>query len=76
MLRQKDSDIQKMLKLFTFLPLPEVEAIVNKHEAKPEARYGQERLAEQVLLFTHKIIIQFDLREKWTFYGTSFYWEA
>ena len=64
MLRQKDSDIQKMLKLFTFLPLPEVEAIVNKHEAKPEARYGQERLAEQVLLFTHKIIIQFDLREK------------
>ena len=48
MLRQKDSDVQKMLKLFTFLPLPEVEAIVNKHEAKPEARYGQERLAEQV----------------------------
>ena len=53
MLRQQDIDVPRMLKLFTFLPLPEIEAIVRKHEAKPDLRYGQERLAEQVTLLLH-----------------------
>ena len=41
MLNQKDTDMPKMLKMFTFLPLPEVEALLRKHEAKPENRYAQ-----------------------------------
>jgi len=53
MMRQNDVDVVRMLKLFTFLPLPEIEAIVNKHDKKPHLRYGQERLAEQVTLLLH-----------------------
>jgi tyrosyl-tRNA synthetase len=42
-----DADVERFLKLFTFLDLAEIEAIAAAHAARPEARLGQQRLAEE-----------------------------
>ncbi|KAH9503993.1 hypothetical protein Btru_067507 [Bulinus truncatus] len=48
-----DSDVEKFLKLFTFLPLEEIEAIMLKQNRSPENRIGQKKIAEQVTLLVH-----------------------
>jgi tyrosyl-tRNA synthetase len=40
-----DADVSRYLKAFTLMELEEIEEIVQQHEAAPERRYGQERLA-------------------------------
>eukprot|EP00057_Strongylocentrotus_purpuratus_P030360 XP_781450.3 PREDICTED: tyrosine--tRNA ligase, mitochondrial [Strongylocentrotus purpuratus] len=52
-IRMHDNDVEKSLKLFTFLPLQDIDAVVRKHKAKPEKRKAQRLLAEQVLLLVH-----------------------
>ncbi|XP_063961290.1 tyrosine--tRNA ligase, mitochondrial-like [Lytechinus pictus] len=52
-IRMHDNDVEKSLKLFTFLPLQDIDAVIRKHKAKPEKRKAQRLLAEQVLLLVH-----------------------
>ncbi|KAK6482817.1 tyrosine--tRNA ligase [Huso huso] len=51
--RQLDSNAQRYLKLFTFLPLPEIEHIMDQHGREPEKRGAQKRLAAEVTKLVH-----------------------
>ncbi|KAL0109397.1 hypothetical protein PUN28_014459 [Cardiocondyla obscurior] len=51
--RTKDSDVEKFLKLFTFLPLNKINEIMASHKNCPEIRRAQKLLAEQVTLLVH-----------------------
>lgn len=51
--RTKDSDVEKFLKLFTFIPLHKIKEIVDAHMKNPEERIAQKLLAEQVTLLVH-----------------------
>ncbi|XP_063240808.1 tyrosine--tRNA ligase, mitochondrial isoform X1 [Bacillus rossius redtenbacheri] len=53
LVRVRDSDVERMLKLFTFKPLASVAALMELHQAQPEQRTAQKRLAEQVTLLVH-----------------------
>lgn len=44
-----DSDIERFLKLFTFLDFSEIENILLKHNERPELHYWQEQLAKYVV---------------------------
>lgn len=51
--RTKDSDVQKLLNLFTFLPLGRINEIIQAHKIYPERREAQKILAQQVTLLVH-----------------------
>ena len=44
-----DADVEKYLRAFTLLEIPEIEAIIAEHQEKPELRYGQKQLAKYVI---------------------------
>lgn len=48
-----DRDVDRFLRLFTFLPLDEVERIVAAHADEPHLRGGQRRLAEEATRIVH-----------------------
>jgi len=48
-----DSEVMKLLKTFTFLPRPEIEALEAEHFAAPERRVAQRALADQVTALIH-----------------------
>ena len=48
-----DADVERFLKLFTFLPLDEVAATVAAHAADPSARHGQRVLAREATRIVH-----------------------
>ncbi|GAO99135.1 tyrosine--tRNA ligase [Fructobacillus ficulneus] len=50
---QRDEDVVKYLKYFTFLTPAEIEALAKEVEENPGARLGQKRLAEEVTTFVH-----------------------
>lgn len=52
-IRTKDSDVEKFLKLFTFLTLDKINEIVDEHMKNPERRTAQKLLAQQVTLLVH-----------------------
>ncbi|KAK0087817.1 hypothetical protein PV325_014001 [Microctonus aethiopoides] len=52
-IRTADSDVEKLLKLFTFLSLKEINKIMESHKAEPEKREAQRILADQVTLLVH-----------------------
>lgn len=52
-LNQEDADVERFLKLFTFLPLDEIAAIGQRHRADPGKREGQRRLAAEVTALVH-----------------------
>ncbi|KAL7736589.1 hypothetical protein ACLKA6_015228 [Drosophila palustris] len=52
-MRMPDSEVEKLLKLFTFIPLPEVEQLMQEHAKEPEKRKAQTLLAEDVTLLVH-----------------------
>ncbi|XP_049869123.1 tyrosine--tRNA ligase, mitochondrial [Pectinophora gossypiella] len=51
--RTKDSEVEKLLKLFTFYSLGEIKDIMFKHQKHPEERYPQQCLADQVTTLVH-----------------------
>ncbi|XP_036331579.1 tyrosine--tRNA ligase, mitochondrial isoform X2 [Rhagoletis pomonella] len=51
--RMPDSEVEKLLHLFTFIPLPEVEQLMREHGREPEKRKAQTILAEDVTLLVH-----------------------
>ncbi len=48
-----DRDVEKLLKLYTFLPIDEINAIMNEHNARPENRIAQKKLALEVTATVH-----------------------
>ena len=52
-MRLPDKEISSMLKYFTFLPMGEIEMVVEKHDLAPEKRIGQTCLAKNVTLLVH-----------------------
>lgn len=52
-IRTKDSDVEKLLKLFTFYTLGEIKDIMFKHKEHPEERYPQTCLADQLTTLVH-----------------------
>jgi tyrosyl-tRNA synthetase len=50
---QEDRDVERLLKLFTFSQLEEIDAVVRAHAAEPEKRTAQRLLARQVTEFVH-----------------------
>ena len=52
-LNATDADVVKWIKIFTLLPLQEIEEILQQHEAAPHLRIAQKRLAEEVTKFVH-----------------------
>ncbi|EIM82995.1 uncharacterized protein STEHIDRAFT_102490 [Stereum hirsutum FP-91666 SS1] len=51
--RTADEDVLRYLKLFTLLPLSEIEAIMEKHNRAPELRHAQKVLADEVTELVH-----------------------
>ena len=52
-MQTEDNDVDRFLKLFTFLSLEEIAEITAAHLEKPEPREGQRRLAEEVTRVVH-----------------------
>ena len=48
-----DEDARKLIKIFTFLPPEEVEALIQQQEQAPHLRILQHKLAEEVTLLVH-----------------------
>ncbi len=48
-----DADVEKFLKIFTFLPVEEIEEIAKAHMQAPEKRVGQKLLAQEVTRLVH-----------------------
>ena len=46
-----DSDIEKMLKQITLIPLSEISEIMKKHNDNPEDRFAQKELAKSVVKY-------------------------
>ena len=53
LVKSPDEAVEKYLKLFTFIPLPEIAHIVAEHNQRPEARVAQGRLAFEVTELVH-----------------------
>ena len=53
LLRSPDADVERYLKLFTFIPLPEIAATMLKHTEDPGKRVAQHLLAREVLELVH-----------------------
>uniref|UniRef100_A0A8D0QYE8 Tyrosine--tRNA ligase n=1 Tax=Sus scrofa TaxID=9823 RepID=A0A8D0QYE8_PIG len=51
--RLQDNLVERYLKLFTFLPLPEIDHIMQLHVKEPEKRGPQKRLAAEVTKLVH-----------------------
>ncbi|HEX8522267.1 MAG TPA: tyrosine--tRNA ligase [Tepidisphaeraceae bacterium] len=52
-LRTEDADAPRYLKIFTFLPVAEIDAIVAEHQQAPETRIAQKRLAAEMTTLVH-----------------------
>ena len=48
-----DRDVEKLLKLYTFIPVAEITSIMSEHSEHPERRIAQKRLAFEVTLTVH-----------------------
>lgn len=52
-LNSADNDVEKLLKIFTFLPKEEIENILAQHQQEPHLRIAQKKLAEYVTTLVH-----------------------
>ena len=52
-LNQEDADLERLLRLFTFLPLDQITALITAHTADPGKRAGQRTLAQEVTAMVH-----------------------
>lgn len=52
-MRQADADMPRYLRYFTFIPSPEIDKIIEQHNAKPEERLAQRTLARNFLELVH-----------------------
>ena len=52
-LNQSDEDSERFIKMFTLIPLDEIEKIIAKHRENPSARYLQKELAKYMTCLVH-----------------------
>ncbi|KIW72158.1 tyrosine-tRNA ligase [Phialophora macrospora] len=52
-LRSADADVEKYLKLLTFLPLPEIQQIMQEHQKDESKRIAQHKLASEFVELIH-----------------------
>ncbi len=52
-IRTQDEDVERFLKIFTFVSLEEISEIMKESESAPEKRIAQKRLAEEVTRIVH-----------------------
>ncbi len=52
-INQPDANVEQYLKIYTFLPLADIQALMEKHAADPGAREAQETLARLVTEIVH-----------------------
>ncbi len=52
-INQPDQDVEKYLKVYTFLPLSEIDALMKAHQQNPGERQAQETLARLVTEIVH-----------------------
>ena len=52
-LRTPDADVERLLKLFTFMPLEQISSIMTEHNSQPSQRIAQRKLAFDVLDIVH-----------------------
>jgi tyrosyl-tRNA synthetase len=52
-LRTPDADVERYLKLFTFMPIDQIQSIMAEHHSEPNKRIAQHQLAFEVLELTH-----------------------
>jgi len=52
-LKTSDEDVSRYLKLFTFMPIPDIDALVAKHMENPSLRLAQHKLASEFLELVH-----------------------
>ena len=48
-----DADVEKLLKIYTFMDVAEIEALAKEHMETPHLRLGQKRLAQEVTKMVH-----------------------
>lgn len=65
-LRTPDADLEKLLRLFTFLPLPTIEQRLYEHDQNPSQRKGQRLLADEVTELVHGCACRVDLQQATT----------
>ena len=53
MLFRSDTDAEKYIKIFTFLPKEEIEALIAEHAQAPHLRVLQKRLAKEITIMVH-----------------------
>ncbi|KAK4129367.1 hypothetical protein N657DRAFT_639979 [Parathielavia appendiculata] len=51
--RRPDADVEKLLKLFTFMPMEEIQKVMTEQMEDPSKRGAQHRLAYEVLTLVH-----------------------
>lgn len=54
-LRTSDADVGKYLKLFTFMPIEDIDALVKEHMESPSQRKAQHKLAREFLELVHGV---------------------
>jgi tyrosyl-tRNA synthetase len=52
-LRTSDEDVGKYLKLFTFMPLEEIDTLLGEHRKSPSQRIAQHKLAREIVELVH-----------------------
>ncbi|KAI0427524.1 tRNA synthetase class I [Xylaria sp. FL1042] len=52
-MRRPDNEVEKLLKLFTFLPLKEIKTTMEQHNLDPPKRHAHHKLALEVLALVH-----------------------
>lgn len=52
-LNTPDNDVEKLLKIFTFLSKEEIDSIISQHQNEPHLRIAQKKLAEFVTTLVH-----------------------
>lgn len=71
-LNSADEDAQKYIKIFTFLPLEEIEQLIKEHEEAPHLRNLQKKLAEEVTIMVHsKDDLDFAIKASNILFGNS-----
>ena len=49
----EDADVERYMKMFTAVPLAEIDEVVKEHASDPGQRLGQKRLAQEVTAWVH-----------------------
>ncbi|KAI1181842.1 tyrosyl-tRNA synthetase [Nemania serpens] len=52
-MRRPDADVERLLKLFTFLPLEQIDEVMAQHNLDPPKRHAHHTLALEVLALVH-----------------------